>query len=731
MLKVSAAIEPVPTLQSWQSDSRDVVPVRRFGCAVNRSIDQSSEKAEKARVVVGARIHLSLSMFNCLFLYLLFGINLPSASGEPPTLCRRVNKTSCRGSITKFVEADSSWVIPPLQETSLGAGIMLSGFGDINDDGSIDMVSVVNMNAGSEDTVHLILYENTAGNESGTSPIWVKKETLATDLAYPRSLAASLSLVDLNHDDKLDIVLSDFSIPVIFYNNTGEINRAEWIKVDKTTTESPFAEMIEITKDQSIAVFGDMDGDGDLDAILGRHSDGVYYIENIPVDNKPVYKQSGGIIMAGSPTSIVLVDLDHDGDLDLLIGGFAVVHVLENTGSHIEPAWTKRDEAWMSFDTRGFASSQSASTPDFCSRVKVQQMIDIDLDGMLDFVYATLYKMKFFRSTKGSGANHFIQRTEWDLVDEDVGMRGTPVGFDLNQDGHCDLVAANADGDIEYYLFEKIGTNGVEYSESKKLKDKEGNDIKIAWGRPAVMDVDLDGVTDLLFGSYVPHGSVGEGVQLYKNTAVSSLNPFTYEKQSSWPLSSACTSGWCWAATGHFNDDNILDLMINNKMFKHNSDGTFTDQTDEWGNGLNHLTNDRKFRDNGLGKFQFSQITFGDVDLDGDDDAIIGTNEGTLEYYERTELSPPKWIKQDASDEWSLANVNVGGYAKPTLMDYDNDGDLDLIVGNGAGNFFLFEQGTCASSCTTSGSCNIGTQYMPTCSCAFQGATDGKSCNSW
>ena len=83
------------------------------------------------------------------------------------------------------------------------------------------------------------------------------------------------------------------------------------------------------------------------------------------------------------------------------------------------------------------------------------------------------------------------------------------------------------------------------------------------------------------------------------------------------------------------------------------------------------------------------------------------------------------------SDGWALEVNTLGAYVKPTLIDYDIDGDVDLIVANGAGNIFLFVQGGCASDCTTSGSCNVGTEQMPTCSCSFAGATDGRSCNSW
>jgi hypothetical protein len=124
---------------------------------------------------------------------------------------------------------------------------------------------------------------------------------------------------------------------------------------------------------------------------------------------------------------------------------------------------------------------------------------------------------------------------------------------------------------------------------------------------------------------------------------------------------------------------------------------------------------------------QGTGVTFGDVDNDGDDDAIIGNDGGTLDYYERTQLSPPEWTKVT---DWSLSGVSVGTFARPALLDYDSDGDLDLIVANGVGKLLLFEQSTCATDCTTTGQCNLGSEAFPTCACAFEGATANSSCNS-
>ncbi len=92
----------------------------------------------------------------------------------------------------------------------------------------------------------------------------------------------------------------------------------------------------------------------------------------------------------------------------------------------------------------------------------------------------------------------------------------------------------------------------------------------------------------------------------------------------------------------------------------------------------------------------YDTLTFGDYyDDDGDLDLIISyrryNNKGVVEYFKNTASSPGSSNLEDAV--WSLqATDNTGNFgqqAQPELVDWDHDGDLDLIAGHDVGGYRL------------------------------------------
>ena len=713
------------------------------------------ERKKIKTVIVNSCLPMPLSP--CIIQLWLFAGYLAmaiTAQGcEKEVMCRRDRPETCRGTPTKLVEvvASDNWDIPVWQTQWGEDGMVLSAFGDTDGDGDVDMVGLVcyAKATGHYCSAKLIFYENVAVSVPGTPPSWearasdYEKGKLAgiippgfeyESVSYPgfrfyHSQVGSLILIDHDHDGDLDLVLTKQYHSNLF-DNVGSSTSAEWLL--KT---SPFGAM----GTNYVLAFADMDMDGDLDAVRGIDAGDVDYYENTGTDISPVYqKKSPMIFKSPYTTSVVLRDLDNDGDFDLLVGSGsndANIYILENTGSRFEQAWTRRSSVkWMGLNPLHTG---------FRNWVHVQQMIDLNMDGMDELVYRTdSVGAKFFRRTKVAGLAGFVAQAEWALAGVDVGDDAAPVGVNFNDGSLEDLIVGTQINGLKYFEQTRIGKDGVEYaacgenfkcesSAGVSLRDKSGVEIKgVVQGgfhsgylRPSFLDIGNDDDFDLILGTY------DQGLWLYKNTGDS--NNYQLERQTSWASDQACKSATgfhnkgCWAATGDFDGDTFMDVIAgenkNVKMYQRTTSAATLTRKTEWEGSST----------NGLPKVHpLGGITFGDVDQDGDNDAVVGTYDGTLEYYERIQVSPPKWEKKDAAAGWSLADVDVGQKAKPALLDYDNDGDLDLIVGNGDGFLLLFEQGICEASCTDKGSCNIGSEYMPTCKCSFEGATANRSCNS-
>lgn len=128
-----------------------------------------------------------------------------------------------------------------------------------------------------------------------------------------------------------------------------------------------------------------------------------------------------------------------------------------------------------------------------------------------------------------------------------------------------------------------------------------------------------------------------------------------------------------------FDNDYDLDLYVandttENHIFRNNGNGTFTDvSTESW-----------------AADFRGSMgLTAGDVDADGDIDIFIShwvDEENALYRNLFNEDNQPKRIRfVDESYTSLLAEVSIKQIGWGTsLFDYDNDGDLDIFVGNGS-----------------------------------------------
>jgi hypothetical protein len=374
-------------------------------------------------------------------------------------------------------------------------------------------------------------------------------------------------------------------------------------------------------------------------------------------------------------------------------------------GKDRDPLWVSPSDV-LPFEERFGPDNPLRDPLDVGDRNK-PALADIDGDGDLDaFFGSKYYGICYFENTGGDENPVFVQRYGYDNPLYDVWDYGTaPTFVDIDGDGDLDAFV----GWGYYYGYYSYG--GVRffrnYSQEYYGDDHhpifheqfgpfdpytgEGNplyDTDEPYSVPAFVDVDGDGDFDAFVGwgkCYLWY--CDGGVNFYENLAESySGQPVFQQRYGPYNPLNYTYAYYAAPTFADIDGDGDFDAFVGQKYGYYLPGGVrfFRNFSQEL-----YADDEHPVFAEGFGPFnpldelyaEWAAPDLADTDGDGDFDAFIGLENGTVAYYENTGDPYGPVFTRRAGPAYPFGGVG-GRWDRPTLVDFDGDGDLDAFVGH-------------------------------------------------
>ncbi len=357
---------------------------------------------------------------------------------------------------TTFPEYDS-----PYSEPIFPAAFLL----DVNNDDKKDMlVSPNNVNQ-SDNFKNVAYYKNVSSDDTYVFDFQI--DSLFVNDMIDLGEGAFPSFFDYNYDGLEDLIIGNYGYfesgdnkgKIALFENSGTATAPQFNLITRD-----FAGISAFNFNNIITTFGDMDGDGDADMILGEEEGFIHYFKNIgPPDGPASFILFGANyqgIDAGQNAAPQLIDITNDGLNDLIIveknGNLNYYH---NTGTAAAPIFTLESEFWGNVDVRTVGSLTGHAIPNLFKTTTGAYELYVGCESGTIYLYEP--------TADFSGA--FTKVTDkFNAIDE--GNFSSVAVTDINADNLPDIVTGNQRGGITFYRDETAVAINSEIPENSNIK---------------------------------------------------------------------------------------------------------------------------------------------------------------------------------------------------------------------------------------------------------------------
>ena len=257
-----------------------------------------------------------------------------------------------------------------------------------------------------------------------------------------------------------------------------------------------------------------------------------------------------------SAATPAMADMNGDGKMDIMIGSSTGANVLYyNTGTSTVPSWTAAPS------TANVSISDTYSVPAFGN-------LDPGTDSNRDLLIGGRGGVYAYRNTGTASAPLWTRQSSWDITGLPSNRFYAPTIKDINGDGLPDVLLGNTVGTVVAYKNIGSSTNPVWSAQASW----NGPSVASGSAQPALVDVDGDGLVDLMIGDNA--GTVFG----YRNTG-SASGP-TWTATPSWNLADPNTSlnNGAAPAFGDLDGDGAVDMIYGDAsgfLFAYKNSGSY------------------------------------------------------------------------------------------------------------------------------------------------------------